>query len=64
VEHVSVHPDAEPDPVIGVYLLTERMAEAEESARALCARAVITLAPLRGWSVLRAEATLIAPFYE
>lgn len=64
VEHVSVHPDAKPDPVIGIYLLTERMAEAEENARALCGRAVAALAALQGWSVLRVEVPLITPFYE
>ncbi|MFD9129296.1 hypothetical protein [Kitasatospora sp. NPDC059571] len=63
LEHVAVHAAAEPDPVIGLYLIADRLAEAESRAAVLCRR-VLSAAALHGWSVSRAAAPLVAPFLE
>ncbi|MFF2614491.1 MULTISPECIES: hypothetical protein [unclassified Kitasatospora] len=64
LEHVAVHPHAVPDPVLGLYLLADGLADAESRAAGLCERAVASAAPLHGWSVARAGAPLVSPFYE
>ncbi|WP_371498189.1 hypothetical protein OG871_19255 [Kitasatospora sp. NBC_00374] len=64
VEHVSVHRRPGFDPVIGVYLLADRLEEAEDRTAALCRRAVEELPALRGWQPGRVGAPLVAPFYE
>lgn len=64
LEHVAVHPDAAPDPVLGLYLLADGLADAESRATVLCGRALAADAPLHGWSVARAGAPLVSPFYE
>lgn len=64
VEHVSVHPYAQPDPVLGVYLLAASLAEAEERVWTLACRAVAELPSLRGWTVARVGAPFVAPYYE
>ncbi|MFJ5549253.1 hypothetical protein [Streptomyces sp. NPDC093225] len=64
VEHVSAHPDARPDPVLGVYVLAGSLREAEDRTAALCRRALRELPALRGWAVGRVGAPLVAPYYE
>jgi hypothetical protein len=64
VEHVSVHPDAAPDPVVGVFVLADRLEDAERRAATLCRRAVDTTAELRGWTYRRVGAPPVVPFYE
>ncbi len=64
VEHVAVHPRALPHPVLGLYLLADRLEAAEESARVLVARTLAAHPELSGWKLLGAQAPLVAPFYE
>ncbi|MGW0771828.1 hypothetical protein [Streptomyces sp. NPDC002676] len=64
VEHVVTHPRAQPHQVLGVYLLAERLEDAEARATALCRRALESVSALRGWELVGAEAPLVAPFYE
>ncbi|MFJ1705435.1 hypothetical protein [Kitasatospora sp. NPDC088346] len=64
VEHVSVHRRTGFDPVVGVYLLADRLEEAEDRTAVLCRRAVEELPVLRGWRPGRVGAPLVAPFYE
>ncbi|MCX5198630.1 hypothetical protein OOK31_32895 [Streptomyces sp. NBC_00249] len=64
VEHVSAHAHALPDPVVGVYVLAENLEAAERAAEVLCRRAVEEVRALRGWTVTRVGAPLVAPYYE
>jgi hypothetical protein len=64
VEHLVVHADARPYPTLGLYLRAERLEAAEEQAARLCRRWLSGLAALRNWSLVRAQAPLVAPFYE
>lgn len=62
VEHVVIHPRPGHGVTVGVYLLTERLRDAEETAARLCGRAVDAIGPLPGWRVGRSEAPLLAPY--
>ncbi|GLX24169.1 hypothetical protein [Streptomyces lavendulae] len=63
-EHVSVHPHARPDPVIGVYLRAGSLVEAEEHA-AVLVRLLLSRCPeLVGWTPLRAQVPLIAAAFK
>ncbi|MFB6560848.1 hypothetical protein ACFCYH_18590 [Streptomyces sp. NPDC056400] len=63
-EHVSVHPHARPDPVIGMYLRAGSLVEAEEHA-AILIRLLLSRCPeLADWTPLRAEVPLIAAAFE
>ncbi|MET8623679.1 hypothetical protein ABZW30_07970 [Kitasatospora sp. NPDC004669] len=64
VEHLVVHPDALPNPVLGVYLLADSLAEAESRTDAFCRRALTAVPRLAGWSAARVAAPLVTPFYE
>ncbi|MET8629732.1 hypothetical protein ABZW30_39410 [Kitasatospora sp. NPDC004669] len=64
VEHVSVHPAAEPDPVVGVFVLADRLTDAERRVAELCRRAVSTAAELSGWTYGRVGAPMVTPYYE
>ena len=64
VEHVSAHPGALPDPVVGVYVLADGLAEAERRTEDLCRRALAEVRALRGWRVTRVGVPLVAPYYE
>ncbi|MEU7552976.1 hypothetical protein AB0B01_11595 [Streptomyces sp. NPDC044571] len=64
VEHVSVHAHALPHPVLGLYLLSDRLLEAEATARALCLRALLNCHELSGWTLLAAQAPLAATAFE
>ncbi|MFE6223899.1 hypothetical protein [Streptomyces sp. NPDC057854] len=63
VEHVAVHADALPHPVLGLYVLSGRLQDAEATARAVCRRALLNCPQLDGWTLLRAQAPLLAPFF-
>ncbi|MFI8105275.1 hypothetical protein [Streptomyces sp. NPDC086023] len=64
VEHVVAHPDSLPYPVLGFFLLSGSLADAERAAHAVGRRGTELLAALRGWTVLCAEVPLIAPLME
>ncbi|WP_424217675.1 hypothetical protein ACN20G_36540 (plasmid) [Streptomyces sp. BI20] len=61
VEHVSAHPRAVPDPVLGFFVLADSLAQAEERVARVCGRLLGEHAGLRGWTLVRAEAPLLAP---
>ncbi|MFE1561066.1 hypothetical protein ACFW6V_39555 [Streptomyces sp. NPDC058734] len=63
-EHVSVHPDAQPDPVIGMYLRAGSLVEAEEHAAVLLRLLLSRCPELADWTPLRAEVPLIAAAFE
>ncbi|MFJ4776421.1 hypothetical protein [Streptomyces sp. NPDC088762] len=64
VEHVSVHEHVLPHPVLGLYLLSDRLLEAEAAARKVCLRALLNCPELSGWTLLEAQAPLLAPAFE
>lgn len=64
VEHVSVHASASPHPVVGLYLIADRLADAESRAAALFRRLTADGAPLHGWSPAGVGAPLVSAFYE
>jgi hypothetical protein len=64
VEHVSVHPDAQPYPVIGVYLTADHLTAAEECAGRLGRRVLGARPALAGWAQVSAAVPLLAPFFE
>ncbi|MFE5675534.1 hypothetical protein ACFQ7B_05285 [Streptomyces erythrochromogenes] len=57
--HVSVHPEPEDRPVVGVYLRAASLAEAEAEAVRLWRLAQTALPSLVGWTLLRAEVPLL-----
>ncbi|WP_051807560.1 hypothetical protein [Streptomyces sp. NRRL F-2664] len=57
--HVSVHPDPEDRPVVGVYLRAASLAEAEAAAVRVWQLAQTALPSLAGWTLLRAEVPLL-----
>ncbi|MFB6838646.1 hypothetical protein [Streptomyces sp. NPDC056361] len=64
VEHVSVHAHAQPHPVLGLYLRSNGLLEAEAAARAICLRALLNCPELTGWTLLDAQVPLVAPVFE
>ncbi|MFC9297248.1 hypothetical protein ACFTWH_36565 [Streptomyces sp. NPDC057011] len=63
-EHISVHPHARPDPVIGLYLRAGSLAAAEERA-AILIRLLLSRCPeLADWTPLGAEVPLMAAAFE
>lgn len=63
VEHATLHPHALPYPVMGVYVLAERIEQAEDQAARACRRALADRPELQGWQLVDAQAPLIAPFF-
>ncbi|WP_407838166.1 hypothetical protein ACE1OC_20070 [Streptomyces sp. DSM 116496] len=63
LEHVAAHPRALPHPVVGLFLRAESLMEAESNAAVLCRR-VLECAEFTGWSLVLAQAPMVAPFYE
>ncbi|MER7850327.1 hypothetical protein ABTZ03_41080 [Kitasatospora sp. NPDC096077] len=49
---------------MGIHLLADSLAAAEQQAAELCRRAVNELPELCGWTVGRVGVPLVAPFYE
>lgn len=64
VEHVVVHGDARPYPVLGVYVVADCLEDAEANAARVWERALRASPELGGWGLVEARAPLIAPFYE
>ncbi|MEV6971920.1 hypothetical protein [Kitasatospora sp. NPDC093806] len=64
IEHVVVHREAVPHPVLGVFLLAGSLVEAERRVAVFCDRVLAGVPELAGWRVERAEAPLVGPFYE
>ncbi|MFE9400650.1 hypothetical protein ACFYNY_02610 [Streptomyces sp. NPDC006530] len=63
LEHVTVHADARPHPVIGLYVRAADLASAEARAFALVRRTLAT-GVFDGWSLLDAHVPLVGPFYD
>ncbi|WP_405550574.1 hypothetical protein [Streptomyces sp. NBC_01171] len=59
VEHVVVHADTHPHPVIGVYISAATLQAAEETAVTLWRRTLDDHHWLHSWTLLRAEVPLI-----
>lgn len=59
VEHVVVHRPASATPVLGVYLIADRLEDAEQRAADLCRGVLYALPELRGWGVAAAQAPLL-----
>ncbi|MFJ4473150.1 hypothetical protein ACIP2X_37440 [Streptomyces sp. NPDC089424] len=57
--HVSVHPDPENRPVVGLYLRATTLEEAETAAERLWQLVQTALRPLSAWELLRAEVPLL-----
>lgn len=55
LEHVSPHPEALPGPVLGLYLLSSTLEEAELAAVSVCMRALETSQRLRGFRLLACD---------
>jgi hypothetical protein len=64
VEHVAVHDDARPHPVLGVFLVADRLEDAEAGARRAWEHARDRHPWLREWTLVQAAVPLIAPLYE
>ncbi|MEU9075899.1 hypothetical protein ACFYUY_19445 [Kitasatospora sp. NPDC004745] len=64
IEHLVVHPHPGADPVLGVYLLADRLEDAEARTDRFCHRALTALPQFAGWRAARGAAPLLAPFYE
>ncbi|MGW1834918.1 hypothetical protein [Streptomyces sp. BBFR2] len=60
LDHVSVHPSAEPYPVVGLYLRIGSLEEAESAARDIW-NTVSERTALAGWRLYRAEVPLLPP---
>ncbi|MET8629492.1 hypothetical protein ABZW30_38130 [Kitasatospora sp. NPDC004669] len=64
IEHLVVHPGAVPDPVLGVYLLVDSLAEAEGRTAAFCRRALAAVPQFAGWKATKLAVPLVVPFYD
>lgn len=64
LEHVELHPDAAPGPVLGLFLLSASLGEAESAAATLCSRALEGCRELWGFRLLSCRAVLPAAYYE
>jgi hypothetical protein len=64
VEHVVVHGDARPYPVLGVYVVADRLEDAEANAARVWERALTAYPELGRWGMVEARTPLIASFYE
>ncbi|MFJ9352209.1 hypothetical protein [Streptomyces sp. NPDC101237] len=60
VEHLVLHANAQPEPVIGVYVLARYLEEAERVAGAVVARALAAEPSLRHWELTVAQVPLLA----
>ncbi|CAG6391902.1 hypothetical protein NMG29_30780 [Streptomyces cocklensis] len=64
VEHVVVHSDARPYPVLGVYVVADRLEEAEANAARVWERARTSFPEFSGWTVVEVRTPPIASFYD
>ncbi|MER6687656.1 hypothetical protein [Streptomyces minutiscleroticus] len=60
-EHVSVHVDVRPHPVLGFYLRAASLVEAEAAADSLWRHAASFVPQLEEWELVRAEVPLLRP---
>ncbi|MFJ9743151.1 hypothetical protein [Streptomyces sp. NPDC101166] len=61
VEHISLHPQARPGPVIGVYVHARDLATAESVAEQAWQRATALDPTLLEWRLVSAEVPLMRP---
>ncbi|MEV4439618.1 hypothetical protein AB0K09_11430 [Streptomyces sp. NPDC049577] len=59
IEHVVTHAHAVPHPVLGLYVLAERLEDAEARAAGVCRRAVERCPELSGWELVSAQVPLL-----
>jgi hypothetical protein len=59
LEHVSVHAQERPHPVIGLFLRVDTLSEAETTAERIWAHAAAASPQLVDWSLRRAEVPLL-----
>lgn len=59
LEHVGVHPQAEPHLIISLFLRVLSLDEAETTAEQIWERAAAACPQLSDWSLVRAEVPLI-----
>jgi hypothetical protein len=64
VEHVALHAQARPGPVLGVYLLADCLDDAEKSAARVCGRTLAARPELRCWSLVNGRTVLSTAYYE
>ncbi|WP_344438520.1 hypothetical protein [Kitasatospora nipponensis] len=64
VEHVAAHQHAPGRLVVGVYLLADRLEEAEVRAAGLCVRVLAAAPELDCWRLESASVPLVVPFYQ
>ncbi|MCD2469551.1 MULTISPECIES: hypothetical protein [Streptomyces] len=64
VEHVTVHTPAHTRVVLGVYVLADRLGEAEEAALSVCRRMLDGRPELAGWALVEGYVPLLAPVYD
>jgi hypothetical protein len=64
VEHVAVHRDAHPHPVLGVFVIADTLEDAEARARRAWQYAHARHPWLRPWALVQAAAPLIEPALE
>ncbi|MFE5945606.1 hypothetical protein [Streptomyces sp. NPDC056480] len=64
IEHVTVHASTLAHPVLGVFVLADRLEEAEEVVVAACRRMLATRPELRGWELAEGHVPLLAPLYD
>ncbi|SEM40456.1 hypothetical protein [Streptacidiphilus jiangxiensis] len=64
LEFVVAHPAAMPDPVLGLFLIADSLADAEARAFRICRLALERYAPLSTWALVEAQVPLLTPFFE
>ncbi|MER5734423.1 MULTISPECIES: hypothetical protein [unclassified Streptomyces] len=64
VEHVTVHAPSHTRVVLGVYVLADRLGEAEAAALSVCRRVLDGRPELAGWTLVEGHVPLLAPVYD
>jgi hypothetical protein len=64
LEHIVVHADASPGPVLGLILLAPSLESSERAAEAVCRRALRTHDSLRGYTLVSCGAAMPAAYYD
>lgn len=59
LEHISLHPQARPHPVIGLFLRVSSLNEAETTAEQIWEHAAASYSQLADWCLRRAEVPLV-----
>ncbi|MEV4758792.1 hypothetical protein AB0J86_27360 [Micromonospora sp. NPDC049559] len=63
LQHVVVHADASPGPVLGLLLLAPSLESSELAAQTIIRRALQTHDSLRGYTLVSCGAAMPAPYY-